>query len=120
MPDISIDPGFSVYALIERTETERLLLNHRPTMFIASSTLEDSILIDKARARVFVGFQRMSRFVSQVERYQRLAQNAESVYVFGIMDAEPSPIFRVQYIPLKETDQLAKEWFLVADSQEYY
>ncbi len=120
MPDISIDPSFSVYALIERTETERLLLNHRPTMLIASSTIEDSIILDRARSRIFLGVQRMSQFLPHVDRYRWLARNAESVYVFGIMDAELPVIDKVEYVALKETDQLAKEWFLVADSQEFY
>jgi hypothetical protein len=120
LDDIPTDAGLSVYALVERTMTERMLLNHRRTMLIASHEIENAVIIDKVRSRVFAGFQRMSRFVPQVKRYRRLADNAESVYVFGIMDVEPPPIHNVHYIPLREADQLAKEWFLLVDSADYY
>jgi DICT domain-containing protein len=62
----------------------------------------------------------MSRFLPQVERYRQLAQHAEVIYVFGVMDVQPPPIANVRYIPLKATDQLAKEWFLVAEAHDYF
>jgi DICT domain-containing protein len=120
MHNIPIDPGLSVYALVERTTTERMLLNHRRTLLIASHEIENAVIIDKVRARVFAGFQRMSHFLPQVRRYRQLAENAESVYVFGIMDVEPPPIRHVHYIPFEEADQLAREWFLLVDSPDYY
>jgi DICT domain-containing protein len=121
MHNTPIAPDLSVYALVEeRTTTERILPNHRRTMLIASHEIENAVIIDKVRARVFAGFQRMSHFLPQVRRYRRLAENAESVYVFGIMDVEPPLIHNVQYIPLAEADQLAKEWFLLVDSPDYY
>lgn len=120
MHNTPIAPDLSVYALVERTTTERMLLNHRRTLLVASHEIENTVIIDKVRARVFAGFQRMSHFLPQVKRYRRLAENAELVYVFGIMDVEPPPIRNVHYIPLAEADQLAREWFLLIDLPDYY
>ncbi len=120
MSNIAIDPAMSVYALVKRTLDQRTLINHRRTMLVISHEIENAILLDRVRARLFSGFQRMSRFVPQVERYQRIAARAESVYVFGVMDVEPPPIANVTYVPLKPSDQLAKEWFIVAEAQAYF
>ncbi len=120
MHNIPIGPDLSVYARLERTPTERMVSNHRRTMLIASYEIENALIIDKVRARVFAGFQRMSHFLPQVKRYRLLAPNAESVYVFGVMDAEPPSIRNVHYVPLAESDQLAREWFVLADSPDYY
>jgi Sensory domain in DIguanylate Cyclases and Two-component system len=120
MPDVTIDPALSVYGFLQRARSHQALLNHRNTMLVVSREIETAIIQDGARARVFAGFQRMSRFRPQVKRYRRLAKRAESVYVFGVMDVKPPRIANVHYIPLRETDQLAREWFLVADAPEYF
>jgi DICT domain-containing protein len=120
MHNIPIGPDLSVYALVERTPTERMVSNHRRTMLIASHEIENAVIVDKVRARVFAGFQRMSHFLPQIKRYRLLAENAESVYVFGVMDAELPSIRNVHYVPLAENDQLAKEWFVLVDSPDYY
>jgi DICT domain-containing protein len=117
---IVIDPSLSVYTLVHRTKEQRTLLNHRRTMSIISYEIENAVILDRTRARIFAGFQRMSRFMPQLERYRLLAEQAESVYVFGVMDVQPPPVAKIRYVPLKETDQLAKEWFLVVDAQDYF
>jgi len=116
----SIDPSLSVYGLVQRTREQRLILTSRRTMSFISYEIESAIIQSNLRARVFAGFQRMSHFLPQVQRYQQLAYHAESIYVFGVMDVQPPPIAKVRYIPLKPTDQLAKEWFLVAEAQDYF
>jgi len=119
-PEIALDPSLSIYRLVRRTRDDRTLLNHRRTMEIVSYDIENAIIRHRIPARVFSAFQEMSRFLPQINRYRTLAQFTESIYVFGVMDVEPPPIPKVHYIAVRPTDQLAKEWFLVADSQEYF
>jgi DICT domain-containing protein len=119
-PNYTIDPSLSVYGLVRRTREERLMLTSRRTMSFISYEIENAIIQTDMRARVFAGFQRMSRFLPQVQRYRMLAQHAEAIYVFGVMDVQPPPMANVRYIPLRPTDQLAKEWFLVAEARDYY
>ncbi len=116
--EISIDPSFSVYKLVGRA-AENALLNHRRTMNIISNEIENATLLDGAQTRIFAAFQFYSRFVPQIERYTRMAKSAEKVYVFGIPDVKLPAIDNVEYVPLKPTDQLAREWFLVSYGPTY-
>lgn len=116
---VDIDPDFSVYKLVERLQSNTAVMNHRVTMSIVSKEIENTSLVDNAHTRVFSSFQKMSRFMPQARRYEQLAKRAESVYVFGIPDVEPPAIPNVNYVYLKPTDQLSKEWFLISYGHSY-
>lgn len=120
MPDFNIDPSFSVYGLVQRTRQMQAILNHRRTMTIISHEIENATLIDGAQTVIFSGFQRLSKFLRQIDRYQRIAQNAKAVYVFGQNDVMPPPIQNITYVPLNRNDHLVKEWFLISYGPEYY
>jgi DICT domain-containing protein len=115
---LAVDPHLSVYHLVKRTKTLNAFLNNRQAMLLISYEIERALF--KTRARVFAGFQHMSRFLPQEARYRKLAETSESVYVFGIMDVFPPPIAGIRYVPLRKDDQLAREWFLIADSPQYF
>jgi DICT domain-containing protein len=119
MSDRMLDPNLSVYRVADGTKPLRPLLKHHQTMITICREIENTTIIDGAWARVFAGFQRMSRFLPEVERYRQFAKKAQAVYVFGIMDSEPPPIANVHYIPLNESDQLSREWFLIAYGPDY-
>jgi hypothetical protein len=116
---IVIDPAFSVYRLVERTNAHSAVLRHRDTMIRISHEIENATIVEGARSRIFAGFQRFSRFLPQMARYQRLAQKAELVFVFGIPDVTLPPITNVTYVPLAPTDELAREWFLISYGRDY-
>jgi len=118
--EIAIDRTLSVYGLLGRlNSTQQTLIKHRRTMNAISYEIENLVILDGVRGRVFSSFQRMSRFLPQVRRYQQIAERAESVYVMGIMDTVPPPIPNIHYIPLPADAQLVKEWFVILDSPEY-
>lgn len=117
--ELNIDPTLSVYHLTDRVQKQSTTLNHRRTMNIISYEIENATLIDGARTRIFSSFQRMSRFIPQIDRYTRLAQKAEMIYVFGIPDVEVPQIENVTYVPLTADDQLAREWFIVSYGRGY-
>lgn len=114
-----IDPQFSVYQLVERMQSKGVVANRRRTMSMISYEIENALLVDGAQTRIFAGFQRLSRFLPQRKRYERLAELAESVFIFGVPDIEPPIISNLHYLPLMPTDQLSKEWFVVAYGQDY-
>lgn len=116
---IHIKEEFSVYNLVMGVQRDSILVNHRRAMSMISYEIENASLIDNARNRIFSSFQVMSKFLPQIERYRRLATIAESVYVFGVPDIQPPYIPNITYVPLKPTDCLAKEWFLVSFGREY-
>jgi len=112
---LNLDSSFSVYHLVERLQNkDTQLLQDRKTMNTISYEIENATLVDGAGTRIFSGFQRMSKFLPQIKRYTRMAQKAESVYVFGIMDVQLPEIPNITYIPLEKHFQLAKEWFLIS------
>ncbi len=112
---INLDSSFSVYHLVERLQNDDTqLLQDRKTMNTISYEIENATLVDHAQTVIFSGFQRMSKFLPQIKRYTRIAQDAKAVYVFGIPDVEVPVIPNITYIPLEKHFQLAKEWFLVS------
>jgi hypothetical protein len=119
MSEFNIDPAFSVYRLVQRNN-KNSVLNHRRTMSIISYEIENASLVDDASTVVFSSFQRMSKFLPQEARYRRLADIARHVYVFGVPDTDLPEIENVTCVPLKPEDQLAKEWFLVSYSEDYF
>jgi DICT domain-containing protein len=114
-----IDPTVSVFGLVERTHQQNMFINHRRTMSLISYEIENATLVDGAQNRIFSAFQYLSKFLPQVKRYEQLAQNAESIYVFGVPDVVPPPIPKVTYVKLDPKSQLAKEWFLVSFGRDY-
>ena len=121
--DTSIDPTFSVYGLVGRVTQESTLLQSRRGMNAISHEIENATLVDGASTRIFSAFQRMSRFLPQVERYRQIAARSEEVYIFGIPDIEARQMPKIaglKYVPIHPNSQLAKEWFLVSYSTDYY
>jgi len=116
----NIDPNFSVYAMARHSLRDVSIVNGRRTMNIISNQIENSTLIDGAETVLFAAFQRFSKFKPQMKRYRQLAQQAQHIYVFGVPDEDLPEIENVTYVPLKETDQLAKEWFLVSYGPDYF
>lgn len=120
MNNFDIPADFSVYRLTKRSLRDVSIINGRRTMNIISNEIENSTLIDGAQTVIFAAFQRFSKFKPQMKRYQQLAKQAKRIYVFGVPDVELPQIENIIYVPLKETDQLAKEWFLVSYGEDYF
>lgn len=118
--NLPIDPAASIYGLVRRAKENRTLVNSMATMQMVTSEIENVMLLDGVRTRVFAGFEYMSIFMPQVERYRQIAQNAECVYVFAVMDVEPPTMANVRFIPVRDNTPLTQEWFLVADSADYF
>lgn len=117
---INIDPELSVYKLVNQVAKTSTSLKHRRVMSYVSYEIENALINGETSGRIFSGFQLMSKFIPQIPRYTKLAQNAERVFVFGIPDVVLPEIENITYVPLKESDQLAKEWFAVLHGRNYY
>lgn len=118
--EFNIDPDFSVYQLVQRVIQTSAMLHHRKTMTLISYEIENATIVDGAHTVIFSGFQRYSRFLTQLERYERLARQAQVVYVFGVPDVRVPAIPNVVYVPLQPSDELSKEWFVVSYGKEYF
>ena len=112
--------GISLYKLITDEFRNLMSVNTVDMMNIISHQIEDVIMANNLPVDFYAGFQRYSFFLRQLPRYQRLAQSARRVYVFGIPDETPPVIPGIEFIPLDENDALTDEWFLVVNEPYFY
>lgn len=120
MSELNVDPKFSIFSLLARRESITGTIHHRRTMSAISHEIENATILDHANTTIFAGFQYMSKFLRQEERYRKLAREAKRVYVFGVVNCPLPGIDNVVYVPLEPTDQLTKEWFLISYGERYY
>jgi DICT domain-containing protein len=79
--------------------------------------IENALLLRTNRGgRIYAGFERMSGMKPVVERYLRIADLSESVWIFGEPDWTPPRHPNIRIVDLAAEFKLAHEWFLIADS----
>jgi DICT domain-containing protein len=88
-----------------------------PCLEYMSLLIENALLLRTHRGgRVYAGFQRLSHMEPVVDRYMRIADISERVYVFGEPDWAPPRHPNMAVVKLREGVPLVREWFVVADS----
>lgn len=88
-----------------------------PALEYLSLLIENAVLLRTHRGgRLYAGFERLSRMEPVVDRYMRIADVSERVYVFGEADWKPPRHPNMRVIELEGAPRLAREWFVVADS----
>jgi DICT domain-containing protein len=88
-----------------------------PTLEYISLLIENAVLLRTHRGgRLYAGFERLSRLEPVVDRYMRIADVSERVYIFGEPDWKPPRHPNMRVIELSGAARLAREWFVVADS----
>ncbi|MGB8511004.1 MAG: DICT sensory domain-containing protein [Pyrinomonadaceae bacterium] len=104
----------------QRDFTERKSFRFRaqvPCLEYISLLIENALLLRTHRGgRLYAGFEKLSRMESVVDRYLRIADVSERVYVFGENDWKPPRHPNMGVIEIKEGVRLAREWFVIADS----
>ena len=79
--------------------------------------IENTILLRTNRSgRVYAGFEKLSLLQPIVERYLRIADLSESVYLFGEDDWRPPRHPNIRVINISPDFRLAREWFLITQS----
>jgi len=79
--------------------------------------IENDILLHTNRGgRVYAGFGKLSQLQPIIDRYLRIADLSEYVYLFGQDDWQPPRHPNVRVIVLRPEFQLSREWFLITAS----
>ena len=116
----SVEDLGTVPHLSRRDFDERPTIRFRarvPCLEYISLLIENALLLRTHRAgRLYAGFQKLSRMEGVVDRYMRIADISERVYVFGEPDWCPPRHPNMRVIKLPAATRLAREWFVVADS----
>lgn len=88
-----------------------------PALEYLSLLIENAVLLRTHRGgRLYAGFEKLSRMETVVDRYMRIADVSERVYVFGEPDWKPPRHPNMRVIEINGVQRLAREWFVVADS----
>lgn len=112
---------FGTVAHISRREyAERQTFAFRaavPVLEYISLLIENALLLRTHRGgRLYVGFEKLSRMEGIVDRYMRIADVSERVYVFGEQDWQPPRHPNLRVVALDSGVRLTREWFVIADS----
>src|SRR5215210_674422 len=82
-----------------------------PCLEYISLLIENALLLRTHRGgRLYAGFEKLSRMEGVVDRYMRIADISERVYVFGEPDWKPPRHPNMRVITLDEDLKLAREW----------
>jgi DICT domain-containing protein len=88
-----------------------------PALEYLSLLIENAVLLRTHRSgRLYAGFEKLSRMEPVVDRYMRISDVSERVYVFGEPDWKPARHPNMRVVELEGAPRLAREWFVVADS----
>lgn len=92
-----------------------------PCLEYACLMIENALLMRTDRSgRIYAGFEKLSCMQPVIERYLRIADISESVYVFGEADWQPPRHPNIRFVKLAPDLRLAREWFLIADSASFH
>jgi hypothetical protein len=79
--------------------------------------IENALLLRTNRnGRVYAGFERLSYFQPIMDRYLRIADVSDSVYLFGQDDWRPPRHPNIRVMTLNSSARLAKECFLLTQA----
>lgn len=79
--------------------------------------IENAILLRTNRAgRVYAGVEKLSALQPIIDRYMRIADVSESVYLFGQDDWRPPRHPNIRLVTVNKDFRLAREWFVIAHS----
>jgi hypothetical protein len=88
-----------------------------PCLEYMSLMIETAVLLRTNRTgRLYVGFEKFSRMEPIIDRYLRIADLSERVYIFGEEDWKPPRHPNMKLIPLPRGSKMGREWFVIAES----
>ena len=91
-----------------------------PCVEYACLLIENAVLLKTSRAgRVYAGFERFSCLEPIVDRYMRMADLSETLFIFGENDWKPPRHPNVRLISLAPDFALAREAFLIVSSPTF-
>ena len=80
--------------------------------------IENQILLRTNRSgRVYAGVERFSALQPIIDRYMRIADLSEAVFLFGQDDWRPPRHPNIRLITLNQDFRLAREWFVITHSK---
>ncbi len=85
----------------------------RGTLLLMSRVIEDTLKLHKKKCSLYTGFQELSRFLVYSERFIKLADYADQIFVIGIAD---EPIKKIAYnvhFLTENADVIRENWISI-------
>ena len=121
--DDRIEDLGNVSIISRKTFDERPMFRFRakvPCLEYVSLMIENALLLRTNReGRVYAGFEKLSRMEYVADRFLRISDLSERVYVFGVPDWKPPRHPNLGVVKLKPGTNLAREWMVIAHSAKY-
>lgn len=118
--DLSVSVHISLFPSVQRARADNLFLHQRASMLTMSHEIENRLANSATPGVVFSGFQSISKFTPQIDRYHKLAALGHQVFVFGIPDQPPPTTPGITFVEISERHALAREWFVIASTGSYF
>ncbi len=116
-------PQFSVYNMfLNQGHVLDIFSEKRRMLALWCANIEKTIVQEQLKTtHVFACFQQLEFFLPVLDRYTKLDQYVENIWVFGTpsQTKEMPQIDHVTYVELDEADVLTQEWFLVVNHPQY-
>ena len=88
------------------------------TVEYACLLIENAVLLRTNRAgRVYAGVEKLSSLQPIIDRYMRIADVSESVFLFGQDDWRPPRHPNIRLVTLNPDFRLTREWFVITHSK---
>ena len=92
----------------------------RDTMLMISRVIEDSLKLHKKRCSLYSGFQELSRFKEHSEKYAKLADYADQIFVIGVADSPVEKIADNVHILTKNADIIRENWISIIKNKNIH
>jgi DICT domain-containing protein len=110
----------SVAYVSRRDFDERRTFHFRaqvPCLEYLSLLIENALLLKVNRTgRVYAGFEKLSQLEAIADRYLRIADLSERLYIFGEVDWKPPRHPNMKVVAMPPDSKLGREWFVISDS----
>jgi DICT domain-containing protein len=121
--DFQLEDLGNVSIVSQKTFDDRPTFRFRakvPCLEYISLMIENALLLRTYReGRVYVGFEKLSRMDYVADRFLRISDVSERVYVFGVADWKPPRHPNMGVVKLPLDSPLTREWFVIAHSSKY-
>lgn len=112
-------PDFSLAALIDPNDTNKIFSEPRALLVQWSRSIENAVIEQLLPAHVVVGFQHMRNMLPIMRRYQQIASIADTLTVVGLPDEAVQLGGLMRFVALTPDCALCREWFLIVKHAQY-
>ncbi|MFQ5963947.1 MAG: DICT sensory domain-containing protein [Candidatus Scalinduaceae bacterium] len=90
------------------------------TLLMISRVIEDSLKLHKKQCSLYSGFQELSKFEEHSERYTKLSDYADQIFVVGVADTPISKIKDNIHILTKNADIIRDNWISIIKNRNIH